>query len=144
MNERHAGMRKMPRVQRVSIAIVSASALFALGACSGGGGKGHLAVGQESARGGASTGGNSAQFCRDYAAAADAYTETMGDVTDPSFDQFMTLLAKAKAEAPPAVAAPVADMYSTAVRIQRNNGTADLSSDSLAVTDWANANCFGQ
>jgi hypothetical protein len=63
-------MRNMPRVQRISIAIVSASALFTLGACSGGG-KGH-AIGQELSAGGANTGGNPTQFCRDYAATADA------------------------------------------------------------------------
>lgn len=147
MNERnemrpHAALRQ---IRNWSAVAVLAFTMIALAACSAGG-KGHgLAVRSPAGATALTSGGavDVAQFCRDYSAAADAYSKTLGDVTDPSFDQFLTLLAKAKAEAPAAVRSQVAKMYSTAVAVKESNGTGDLTSESQVVSDWADTNCPG-
>ena len=140
----HAALRQ---VRRWSVFTVIAFAMIALAACSAGG-KGHGPAARGAAGGAPSTNGAAAfadvaQFCRDYSAAADAYSKTLGDVTDPSFEQFLILLAKAKAEAPPAVQPQVATMYTIAVAVKESNGTGDLTSESQVVSDWADTNCTG-
>ena len=138
----HAALRQ---VRRWSVFTVIAFAMIALAACSTGG-KGHGSVARSVAGGAPSTNdakavADVAQFCRDYSAAADAYSKTLGDVTDPSFEQFLILLAKAKTEAPPAVQSQVATMYTIAVAVKESNGTGDLTSESQVVSDWADTNC---
>jgi hypothetical protein len=149
MNERnemrpHAALSE---VRRWSAFTVLAFAMIALAAC-GAGGKGHGSAARGAAaaapsKNDAAAVADVAQFCQDYSAAADAYSKTLGDVTDPSFDQFLTLLAKAKAEAPPAVQSRVAKMYTIAVAVKASNGTGDLTSESQVVSDWADTNCSG-
>jgi hypothetical protein len=142
MNERiemrpHAALRQ---IRRWSAFTLLSFTMIALAACSAGG-NGHGSARTSTNNAAART--DVAQFCQDYSAAVDAYSMTMGDVTDPSFDQFLTLLAKAKAEAPPAVESQVASMYTIAVAVKESNGTGDLTSESKVVSDWADANCFG-
>jgi hypothetical protein len=149
MNERdemrlHAALRQ---IRRWSAFTAIAFAMIALAACSAGG-KGHGSAARSLAGAATSTNdaaavGDVAQFCQDYSAAVDAYYKNLGDVTDPSFDQFLTLLAKAKAEAPPAVQSQVATMYTIAVAVKESNGTGDLTSESQVVSDWADTNCSG-
>jgi len=130
----------LSQIRRWSALSVLTLAMFALAACSGA--KGHGSV-MRVGRSSDNTPGaaDAAAFCRDYAAAAYAYEQSFGDTTDPSFDQFLSLLAKAKAEAPAAVASPVATMYAVAVRVQQSNGTGDLTAESKVVSDWADTNC---
>jgi hypothetical protein len=130
----------LSQIRRWSALTVLTVAIFAMAACSGGTGHGSATrVGRLSDNPPAAA--DVAAFCRDYAAAAYAYQESFGDTSDPSFDQFLSLLAKAKAEAPPAVASQVATMYAVAVRVQNSNGTGDLTTESKVVSDWADTNC---
>jgi hypothetical protein len=143
MNERnemrtHTALR---RIRQWSAFTVVAFAMIVLAACSAGG-KGHGSA-VRSATGAAASTNDVAQFCQDYSAAVVAYSKSVGDVTDPSFDQFLTLLAKAKTEAPPAVESQVATMYNIAVAVKQSNGTGDLTSESQVVSDWADTNCAG-
>src|SRR5215470_3251807 len=132
----------LSQIRRWSALSVLTLAMFALAACSGA--KGHgSATGVGPSSDNTPAAADAAAFCRDYAAAAYAYEQSFGDTTDPSFDQFLSLLAKAKAEAPPAVASPVATMYAVAVRVQHSNGTGDLTAESKVVSDWADTNCSG-
>lgn len=142
MNERNemCTQTALRRIRQWSALTVVAFAMVVLAACSAGG-KGHSSA-VRSATGSAAA-ADAAQFCEDYSAAVAAYSESVGDVTDPSFDQFLTLLAKAKAEAPPAVEPPVAKMYSIAAAVKQSNGTGDLTSESQVVSDWADTNCAG-
>lgn len=142
MNERnemrtHTALR---RIRQWSVVAVLAFPMIVLAACSAGGTRHASAVRSAT---GTATAADVAQFCQDYSAAVTAYSESVGDVTDPSFDQFLTLLAKAKAEAPPAVESPVATMYKIAVAVKQSNGTGDLTSESRVVSDWADTNCTG-
>jgi hypothetical protein len=131
----------LSQIRRWSALGVLTLAMFALAACSGGNGHGSATpVGRASDN---TPAANAAAFCRDYAAASYAYQESVGDTTDPSFNQFLSLLAKAKAEAPPAIASQVATMYAVAVRVQQSNGTGDVTAESKAVSDWADTNCSG-
>lgn len=139
MNERnemrtHTALR---RIRQWSAFAVLAFPMIVLAACSAGG------TGHGSAVRSTTGAADVAQFCQDYSAAVAAYSESVGDVTDPSFDQFLTLLAKAKAEAPPAVESPVATMYTIAVAVKQSDGTGDLTSESQVVSDWADTNCTG-
>ena len=142
MNERNEMRTQtaLRRIRQCSVFAVLAFPMIVLAACSAGG-SGHGSAVRSAT--GTATATDVAQFCHDYSAAVAAYSESVGDVTDPSFDQFLTLLAKAKAEAPAAVESPVAKMYTIAVAVKQSNGTGDLTSESQVVSDWADTNCTG-
>jgi hypothetical protein len=112
--------------------LVLLPAALVLAAC-GGGTQGHGAV--------AHSGGNVAAFCADYIAATQAYQDTQGDVTDPSFPQFLSLLTKAQAEAPAAVAAPMSAMLRVARTAQQTNISGDLTAYSATVSAWGDTHC---
>jgi hypothetical protein len=120
------------RAMRRPTLLVLLPAALVLAAC-GGGTKGHGAV--------AHSGGNIAAFCADYIAATQAYQDTQGDVTDPAFPQFLSLLSKAQAEAPAAVAAPVSAMLRVARDAQKTNSSGDLTAYSTTVSAWGDTHC---
>jgi hypothetical protein len=87
-----------------------------------------------------------ANFCQDYLAAADAYQQTSGDVTDPNFATFLSSLTKAQAEAPAAVKGDVTTMLNEAKKVQAQSSSAqnvqaDLTAPSTRVTNWGDSHC---
>lgn len=81
-----------------------------------------------------------ADFCRDYAEAANDYAQSGGDITDPSYSAFVNALVKAKMEAPDAVRDDVSYMAQQAQQANANTSI-DLTQYSLRVNAWMSSNC---
>lgn len=130
---------------RRSTLLVLPAAVLVLAACGGGGTNGHPGVAaSRSGSSAASTNpgpGNVAAFCADYTAADQAYQDSLGDVTDPAFTQYVSLLTKAQAEAPPDIAAPVSALLRVARAAQQTKTQGEVNVDLTPIADWANANC---
>jgi hypothetical protein len=112
--------------------------VVALAGCGGGGSKGNAS--------GAPATASVANFCRDYTAAAYAYQQTSGDVSDPNFAQFVSRLTTAQAEAPAAVKSDVTGMLNEAKKITAESSSAhsvtgDLTAASSRVSDWGASHC---
>jgi hypothetical protein len=84
---------------------------------------------------------NTKAFCKNYIAAAKSFQLSFGDVEDPSFAKFVTLLQKAQADAPPAVKGQVSSMLNTARKVKADGGNADLTTPSKKVAQWATTHC---
>ena len=128
-------IRHTPRARSIGLVSTTIASIGIFAAACGGGAANSAAQSQ------AKPASDTAQFCQDYAAAAESYQETTGDVADPAFKDFLTQLGKAKSEAPAAIASPVARMYNLAQQVQHSNGSIDLTSLSTTVSNWADSNC---
>jgi hypothetical protein len=84
---------------------------------------------------------NTKTFCKNYIAAAKSFQLSFGDVEDPAFAKFVTLLQKAQADAPAAVKGEVNTMLNTAKKIKTDGGSADLTTPSKKVAQWATTHC---